>query len=284
MRSCRNDSKSGNENRRKMGYGFLESETETVVSPPCRSKTAYPGFPGRGSGRRHYSPTLGRFISRDPIGKMGMVGLYTFIGNNTINYFDLWGLLGARETDREIMDCGGVVWETEWLLGATETQYKHAYIIQYVFENWFKMWDCQGNLIGENEVDPFYEKWDVEDYGSTITPRNIDKFIRTFGEESRECTKGIIVTKAMAVFWPLVAVLAGGAGGPEGFYRRGEHGHVPMSGLLDSVWESQANVDFLHEWAMLSSQVSKHLEQTWNCCNSSPWTSTDTVIINAAIR
>ena len=43
-------------------------------------------------GFRFYSPGLGRWINRDPIRESGGVNLYGFVGNNTINKFDFYGL------------------------------------------------------------------------------------------------------------------------------------------------------------------------------------------------
>ena len=42
-------------------------------------------------GHRYYSPGLGRFINRDPIGEAGGVNLYGFCGNDPINRFDVNG-------------------------------------------------------------------------------------------------------------------------------------------------------------------------------------------------
>jgi RHS repeat-associated protein len=43
-------------------------------------------------GARFYSPTLGRFINRDPIGESGGVNLYAYVANNPINRTDPLGL------------------------------------------------------------------------------------------------------------------------------------------------------------------------------------------------
>jgi RHS repeat-associated protein len=43
-------------------------------------------------GHRYYSPSLGRFINRDPIGEMGGLNLYAFVGNNPVNQWDYLGL------------------------------------------------------------------------------------------------------------------------------------------------------------------------------------------------
>lgn len=42
-------------------------------------------------GHRYYSPSLGRFINRDPIEEAGGLNLYGFCGNDGINRFDLLG-------------------------------------------------------------------------------------------------------------------------------------------------------------------------------------------------
>jgi hypothetical protein len=44
------------------------------------------------SGQRYYSPSLGRFINRDPIEEQGGINLYAFVRNNAINRWDYLGL------------------------------------------------------------------------------------------------------------------------------------------------------------------------------------------------
>jgi len=40
-----------------------------------------------------YNPTLGRWINRDPIEQAGGVNLYSYVGNNPVNWMDPEGLL-----------------------------------------------------------------------------------------------------------------------------------------------------------------------------------------------
>ncbi len=53
-------------------------------------------------GRRHYSPSLGRFINRDPIEEQGGLHLYAYCRNNAVNAYDYLGMDGEI-----IMEDGG---------------------------------------------------------------------------------------------------------------------------------------------------------------------------------
>jgi RHS repeat-associated protein len=44
-------------------------------------------------GYRWYAPNLQRWLNRDPIGEMGGLNLYDYVGNNPINLFDPFGLI-----------------------------------------------------------------------------------------------------------------------------------------------------------------------------------------------
>ena len=51
---------------------------------------------------RVYDPTLGRWLSRDPIGEKGGVNLYAYVGNDPVNFVDPWGLIRFCEALRII--------------------------------------------------------------------------------------------------------------------------------------------------------------------------------------
>ncbi|HBJ87129.1 MAG TPA: hypothetical protein DDZ88_25370, partial [Verrucomicrobiales bacterium] len=61
-------------------------------------------FVDRGSGLynygyRDYSPSLGRWMSRDPIGEEGGINLYAYAGNNPVNLVDYLGLFWCDGCD-----------------------------------------------------------------------------------------------------------------------------------------------------------------------------------------
>jgi RHS repeat-associated protein len=52
-------------------------------------------------GYRYYSPTLGRWVSRDPIGEEGELNRYVFVKNNGVNTLDRLGLISIQECKKE---------------------------------------------------------------------------------------------------------------------------------------------------------------------------------------
>jgi len=78
-----------------MGYR-LTTETSAFAHPPeahwlVDPKTRYRRFPAVVLGHRFYSPELGRWCSRDPIGERGGKNLFNFSDGNAINYWDYLG-------------------------------------------------------------------------------------------------------------------------------------------------------------------------------------------------
>jgi uncharacterized protein RhaS with RHS repeats len=59
---------------------------------------------------RYYDPVTGRWPSRDPIGERGGVNLYSFVGNDGVNWWDPLGLekSGLFETKEAAMHDGGI--------------------------------------------------------------------------------------------------------------------------------------------------------------------------------
>jgi hypothetical protein len=62
-------------------------------------------------GFRYYDPETGRWPNRDPIGEMGGYNLYSFIGNNSISFYDIWGLFLEKPMKPRALDYGVAGWE-----------------------------------------------------------------------------------------------------------------------------------------------------------------------------
>jgi RHS repeat-associated protein len=60
-------------------------------------------------GRRFYKPNLQRWLNRDPIGILGGVNLYTFVGNDPIIYVDPNGELGFVIGTAVVVGVGALV-------------------------------------------------------------------------------------------------------------------------------------------------------------------------------
>ena len=63
---------------------------------------------------REYAPSLGRWLSRDPVGEWGGQNFCAFVGNNPANYYDLFGLeaeLGPLTPDGQHIDDQGSIWK-----------------------------------------------------------------------------------------------------------------------------------------------------------------------------
>jgi RHS repeat-associated protein len=57
-------------------------------------------------GYRHYSPELGRWLSRDPIAENGGVNLYAMVGNDAVNRWDLLGLKEGKDKCISVVRAG----------------------------------------------------------------------------------------------------------------------------------------------------------------------------------
>ena len=123
--------------------GFYATETFEAAPPrrmsstrarrvPARSRNPHRG-PTRGvlSGYRYYSPTLGRWLSRDPIGETGGLNLFGFVNNSPVSRWDRLGLaIGCEATcgtgsDPENCCCGANRYNSYKACCCKETQKVH---------------------------------------------------------------------------------------------------------------------------------------------------------------
>ncbi len=86
------------------GIALTVSYSDNSEAPPFRFSTKYhdaeTGLSYYGS--RYYSPELGRWVNRDPIGEDGGVNLYGMVGNDPVNQWDgLGNKPGTRLTKAE---------------------------------------------------------------------------------------------------------------------------------------------------------------------------------------
>jgi RHS repeat-associated protein len=119
-------------------------------------------------GLRYYSPTMGKFINRDPIGESGGLNLYGFVRNNPVNLVDVLGL------DYVIQHC-------EWV-EVDDPEY--GPIIDYQCEDIVVM-DPFG--VTSDRYDPFPSlimdtgpfEIDIPDLGMPIFPKNVANALNT---------------------------------------------------------------------------------------------------------
>jgi len=57
---------------------------------------------------RHYAPQLGRWPSRDPIEERGGINLYEFVGNDSVNVFDILGYYSPLPGTGIRLDCNTI--------------------------------------------------------------------------------------------------------------------------------------------------------------------------------
>ncbi len=92
-----------------------EVSDTTVADNPFRHATKFTDLESGlvYYGLRYYSPSLGRFINRDPIGEQGGVNLYAFVGNDPVNR---WDYLGLDDEAPNLTKCIWVKEGGEWVL------------------------------------------------------------------------------------------------------------------------------------------------------------------------
>ena len=73
-------------------------------------------------GYRYYSPSLGRWISRDPVEEQGGLNLYTFVNNDPVNHWDLWGMI-------DVSKCGINIYREDWEIKLIPKWRKSPYTI-----------------------------------------------------------------------------------------------------------------------------------------------------------
>jgi RHS repeat-associated protein len=104
-------------------------------------------------GYRHLNPITGRWISRDPIGELGSVNLYGYLGNDAINALDWLGLLNIVRLG--FMGAGETT--GKWLMGLNASQIftskRQSAAMKYILK--------QLDTNGDGKVDDCDEEADI---------------------------------------------------------------------------------------------------------------------------
>ncbi|MCF7761430.1 MAG: hypothetical protein K9M98_13100, partial [Cephaloticoccus sp.] len=107
------------------------------------SKPQFPGSRSALSGHRYYSPSLGRFIYRDPIEEQGGINLYSFVGNNAVNAWDYLGMDSFGSTHWDAY--GNAYWVEED--GMTGEDFHDASVNAANHQNWMSY--AEGAIAGQ---------------------------------------------------------------------------------------------------------------------------------------
>jgi RHS repeat-associated protein len=116
---------------------------------------------------RYYDANLGRFISRDPIGMQDNVNLYTYVGNNSINYTDRIGLnskplinYGIGFPDKETIQI--IKNRAKWVVILSQDAFTQKWLpdlhaqIRFVDADGKPLFDINTSVIGYSVVKPTY--------------------------------------------------------------------------------------------------------------------------------
>jgi RHS repeat-associated protein len=134
-------------------FGNLMTKTGTLNQPFQFSTKPYDEKTGLSYyGYRFYSPSLGRWITRDPLGEAGGMNLYEFNNNSAINYIDPDGLFKFGSQEGKFMlrlfeEVGGEPFRFQWRFGgqlhhiAESTRYGFFNGLHYANESVHYYWN-----------------------------------------------------------------------------------------------------------------------------------------------
>ena len=112
---------------------YLSENQWRLASKPLEWLTGYSHW-----GRRWYSPFLGRWVSRDPIGEAGGVNLYGACGNDMVSGLDPWGdviLLAEESEKKRAKEIGPSVWQDDTIDIDQKNWYTFLYYMQLNIAN-----------------------------------------------------------------------------------------------------------------------------------------------------
>ncbi|HCN29387.1 MAG TPA: hypothetical protein DIT64_11675 [Verrucomicrobiales bacterium] len=211
-------------------------------------------------GYRYYSPELGRWLSRDPVGEEGGVNLYIITGNNPLNDLDVFGLVPTLSGDiisgpSESM-CGYAKVVRRWQL--SEATMLGGYVIQKVsFQNNETKCDGSDSSVGRYKNGFHYtEAWSIFRNNRTNTALSNDTFSIAF-PIGGECTRGTASIEGTAQYFD---------------------GHLTLPAYFSpgNVLEARSLPSAIGHRSPFNSGGSNvihfRLSVRWNCCKNSDMT------------
>ena len=97
-----------------MGYHLRAGAAAGPRVEGCATRHARTPGTGVGSGYRYYSPQLGRWVNRDPIGEEGGLNLYGFVRHDPIGGLDFLGKWKLPQLLRPFLDGFGPSGRFQW--------------------------------------------------------------------------------------------------------------------------------------------------------------------------
>lgn len=217
-------------------------------------------------GYRYYSPQIGRWLSKDPIGESGGANLYFIVANDLLNGNDYLGLQSEGEPtlgyttvisppeyttpDGEAPTCGWGRWQIQWNLSAATK--KGGYVVQHVtMESSVK--DCQGNDITKERYRKltYSEAWSV--YPNRVGPTFSNIVDDTFYWPGTDnCTEGWFQISGVAEFVPVTNL-------------------PPQFSIVRGVREAGGLLSTEPAMAVPggTGQINRKFRIEWNCCAQS---------------
>ena len=104
-----------------MGFHIIENDP-THATTARTPETVCPGPRLQGPGFRFYSPPLGRWLSKDPVGNAGGINIYAFVANRPLQFMDPFGL--TFKDLGEVFETQPIVivdWETDEVISPSGT-------------------------------------------------------------------------------------------------------------------------------------------------------------------